>query len=75
MPLVFFMPANELFDADYLQTVSREKDASHTLKTADGKDVQVFPGNLVELTDKEGKKQQGYTYKDADGNLLLRAQP
>lgn len=75
LPVAFLISSNENLDDAYVQKLAKVADKEFTLRDADGKDLKVFPGHLIEVTTKDGKKHVGYVYKDPENNIMLSSEP
>ena len=51
LPLVFIATAGQQLDAEYLQKLTKTTDKEFSLPAADGKQITLFPGHYVEVTD------------------------
>jgi hypothetical protein len=75
LPIAFLLTPGKGIDEEYVQKLTKVAEKNFTLKDANGKEIDVYPGHLVEIATADGKKQVGYIYKDPDGNVMLSAEP
>lgn len=56
LPVAFLLSPNQHLNEDYLKELTKVTEKGFTMKNADGKEIELYPGHLVEITTKDGKK-------------------